>query len=193
MYFKYPKLHDTDWLREKIRTTPLRKIADEIGCSYSAVVYLSRKHGIVVPARRIHIVGRDWSQKCREVHYKKYPNGRLGKEAANWRGGKQHTSAGYMYISAKDHPHANHQGYVLEHRLVMEKYLGRYLDPIEAVHHKNGIKTDNRIENLQLMKDAGANIKEHFRSSHDNIHLRRFIQNKGLWEEYEKSLLASST
>lgn len=70
--------------------------------------------------------------------------------------------SGYWYLLKKDHPNCGKQGYVAEHRLIMEKHIGRFLERKEVVHHKNHIITDNRIENLQLFASAG----EHSRSEH---------------------------
>lgn len=74
-----------------------------------------------------------------------------------WRGGRVAASGGYTAVAADpDDPiasaMANVTGYVLEHRLVLAKSLGRSLTERETVHHINGDKRDNRLENLQLRK-----------------------------------------
>lgn len=70
--------------------------------------------------------------------------------------GKVLTVEGYIKINCNDnnHPYKDHKGYVLEHRLVLEKQLGRYLLPEERVRHINRIITDNRIENLLLTNES---------------------------------------
>jgi hypothetical protein len=85
---------------------------------------------------------------------------KTGSGNSNWRGGRTERY-GYVRIWAPEHPFKNQRGYVLEHRLVMEKHLGRFLKKGEVVHHINGIRNDNRIENLQLFPSNYAHAKHH--------------------------------
>lgn len=57
---------------------------------------------------------------------------------------------GYKQLLLKDHPNTAKNGYVMEHIVIMADYLGRPLQKGETVHHKNGIRNDNRLENLEL-------------------------------------------
>ena len=77
---------------------------------------------------------------------------RSGERAYNWKGGRT-KSAGYVLVRAPNHPRASRtKPYVFEHLLVMEQILGRYLNPHERVHHKNGRRDDNRPSNLELWR-----------------------------------------
>ena len=59
--------------------------------------------------------------------------------------------AGYIEIYSPNHPFRTKRGYVKEHRLIMEEKIGRHLTKDEDVHHINGNKKDNNIENLELI------------------------------------------
>ena len=85
----------------------------------------------------------------------------LGEKNSYWNGGKTKVSAGYILITKLGHPHITRQGYIFEHRIVMEEFLGRYLELEEVVHHINEIRDDNRIENLMLFANRGEHQKHH--------------------------------
>ena len=89
---------------------------------------------------------------------------------------KYHNGEGYMWIYNPKHPYTTKSGYMLEHRLIMERMLGRYLFKEERVHHINGIKDDNRIKNLQLFKNENEHVKFHY--SHNSKPYGAFAQNK---------------
>lgn len=95
--------------------------------------------------------------------------GKRGKDSATWKGGKT-IKDGYILISQPDHPHANNHGYVREHVLVMCNHLGRYLEPNEIIHHINGVKHDNRLENLVILT----------RAEHCLEHINDLLDGRGL-------------
>ena len=85
-----------------------------------------------------------------------------GERNCRWNGGRRIHQYGYIYVRApKNHPFRYHDGYILEHRLIMEQKLNRYLQPEERVHHLNGVNDDNRIENLILFKNDIEHKKYH--------------------------------
>lgn len=89
--------------------------------------------------------------------YKNY-HGTRGDRNYFWSGGKVFDKDGYVLIKQNDHPFKNARGYVQEHRLVMERMIGRYITKNEVIHHVNRIKDDNRIENLMLFESHSKHI-----------------------------------
>ncbi len=97
--------------------------------------------------------GKPSSLKCRRCNTSPEKIEMLRKMA--WKGGRHITSNGYVAVAVPDNsPYVsmrNATTYVMEHRLIVAKSLGRCLTKDEIVHHYNGIKDDNRLENLLLV------------------------------------------
>jgi hypothetical protein len=99
------------------------------------------------------------SQACVSMHlrragFKKETRRQVGERHGSWKGGRVVVDGGYVWVHAMHAgPYAsmaNGSGYVPEHRLVMARHLGRPLVAGENVHHLNGKRDDNRLENLEL-------------------------------------------
>ena len=92
--------------------------------------------------------------RCKSCANVRMTLGLRGEGARYWKGGR-HIKRGYAHVRIRPeefyYPMADKNGYVLEHRLVMAQSLNRCLLPWEIIHHKNGIKDDNRLENLELL------------------------------------------
>ena len=101
---------------------------------------------------------KPWSRKG--THCSDNTKEKLSILKSNGIGNKNISSTGYVRIYFPDHPKSDSFGYIFEHDLIMECAIGRWLQPDEVVHHKNGIKTDNRLKNLELLT----------RSEHMSLH-----------------------
>ena len=103
---------------------------------------------------------QNFVRECGDIPYKPYLSdlakknrdlAHKGKRSMAWKGGRIKDKIGYVLIWKPEHPNAKIAGYIHEHRLVMSEHLGRPLESYEFIHHRNAIKDDNRLENLELL------------------------------------------
>ena len=113
--------------------------------------------------------------------------GKFGDKNPSWKGGRWKISLGYVVVHSPNHLFKNADGYVYEHRLVVEKCIGRYLKPSEDVHHINGIRDDNRPENLMGFSGRSS----HRRFEEGGIYTQEEIIFDG--RTYEKEVALSNS
>ncbi len=130
----------------EIRETKRRDCTGHIKWIWHACVFCGKERWVPL------FKGKPRSVRCKSCANRE----RKGERNANWKGGRRKVKQGYIlrWLAQGDffYPMAVAH-YVKEHRLIMAQHLGRCLHLWEIVHHKNGIKDDNQIDNLQLITD----------------------------------------
>lgn len=163
--------YKTEWHAGKIARETILCCVE--GCSK---VIMYKVHGGVCNSHYLRI------KKYGDPHFSKLPN--RGQGGVN--------SEGYRVIYRVGHPFSNKNGHILEHRFVMAESLGRALFADETVHHINGDKLDNRLENLELWSSRhprGQRVEDHLIFARETIlrygdlveqaAIKRFVENRG--------------
>ncbi len=167
-----------------IRGKPMHEIAKELGIAVGTVYNYLNKYEIQTRDKgqafeKLRMRGWEYPKSARESISKAKKGVKPSEETrrkmsiADKQGGIGHKKKrpdGYIAIYFPDHPKSTKDGYIMEHDLIMECLIGRYLRDDEVVHHKNKIRDDNRKENLQLMTF----------SEHARLHMiERYSKKKG--------------
>ena len=113
-------------------------------------------------------------RKSKEISFVNRSESRKGDKGSNWKGGVKKTPKGYMQLLLPQHKRADKMGYVLEHIVVFEKNTGIEVPEGCCIHHINGRKDDNRIENLCMMTKS-AHTKFHHTGAKRSDEVRKNI------------------
>ncbi len=140
----YPKAK----LKEMYKSMSFKQMARKLNCSSATVWKYCKKYGI--KSRPVgKTIGDVWNKGLKGW-------AGIGKDHPNFRGGKNIATNGYVRTLVE-----GTGAYELEHRKVMEDFLGRKLSSEESVHHKDGDRENNEIRNLELIASRSAHTKLH--------------------------------
>jgi hypothetical protein len=142
----------------------MKEIGEYLGYSTGKIHKYFHIYGITPRKMNDEIIKNKISNSLKKIEHKGHKHSEETKNKISKMklkkgiGHKKKRKDGYISVYFPDHPKSSKDGYIMEHDLVMECYIGRWLKKDEVVHHINHIRNDNRIENLKLMT-----FKEHAR------------------------------
>lgn len=123
--------------------------------------------------RWVELVRGEPTDKTCGCNYTHSEETRKKLSKGRWAGGKSKSSHGYVTVNLRSDspflPMAIRNHIVYEHRLVMAEHLGRCLDKSEIVHHKNGKRDDNRLENLEIYQGIDNHSAMHSKGYQDGF------------------------
>lgn len=180
MYKKGTFMPTKEYLEEAYtkRGMTYSDIASECNVTPAAVCYWFKKFGIAPRKKGMIVHPHIYSNSERKRISKQHKGKKLSDESKikisearklKGIGHEKMGKDGYIKVYYPDHPFASKDGYVRKHRLIMEQHIGRYLTKDEVVHHKNHVKNDNRISNLELMtakQHSALHMKERRKNEH---------------------------
>lgn len=165
----------------------MKDISVKLGISVGSIHKYIHDYGIAIRPVGSWIVGKHLTEVTKDK-IRKANTGRIFSDDtlrkmsdAKNKGGighKKKSADGYVKIYFPDHPYSSKDGYIMEHILVMECLIGRYIKDDEVVHHKNGIRDDNRKENLELMtfkEHSAYHLKQRIDNNEIKYHTRPII------------------
>ena len=131
-------------------------------CSYGRSTYCNKCKFNYFPKP---FKGRQHTEKSRKLigikSKQKFTKEYIMKIRDKHNGDKSISIGGYIYLVNYTHPNRNSSNHITEHVLVMSEYLGRPLDKKEIVHHIDGDKLNNKVENLYLFSNRGEHMSSH--------------------------------
>lgn len=162
------KKQEREQLKEKLNKNflieqyiDLRKssniIAKRVVCSNVTILNYLKKHNIEI---RNNSEAQKGHKHTEETKNKMGDGRRKGKNNLNFKG-RTKDGRGYIYINSYNHPNKDHHNNMFEHRLIIESQIGKYLNIKWEVHHINGIRDDNRPENLICFISKSAHQRFH--------------------------------
>lgn len=132
---------------EKIRQSSIGRVFTKERCEKIRLSKIGKKRPPLT---------KEWKEKISLSH--------RGEKAYQWKGGKS-LHNGYLMVTVPHHPFTDSRSRIYEHRLVVEKFLGRYLKRKESVHHRDENKTNNVPENLMAFASENAHQRYHINPS----------------------------